>query len=623
MLNIVEGEDMYYDSVDCLSSEDSVYIMEESVRCNKEYEIWINEPQSIEHRRGGFLRKMGFMDKNEALERMIECSGAVSLSGSWSIDDVDVSSVTVGRETEDATTSHVDEFDSQESTACDSETEVMLPLCLCNEVSHLKASEKVTAKANKQKRWWSLLPRKPVGKEAAELNSQTPKMSQTKVHQNKKKCTEFSAVYVGQEIKAHKGFILTMKFSPDGQYLASGGQDGVVRIWKVSSKELSTNESIPGTDDRSKTKSSSVALPDKLFEIDKLPFQELYGHSGDILDLAWSKSNCLLSSSKDHTVRLWKVGSDDCLNVFYHGDYVTCIQFNPVDDKHFISGSIDGKVRIWDVSIGRVVDWVYAKDVVTAVCYKLDGQGFVVGSISGNCRFYGVDASEEHIQLEAQIYVQGRKKTSHNKITGIEFCPKRDERLMVTSEDSKVRIFEGINMIHKYKGLRNSGSQMSASFTSTGRHIISVGEDSRVYIWNYDDHPTASKQSKSIHSCEHFFSEGVSVALPWLGRSNDHYSELLPLHKQRGAEMRGTEGFSLGSWFSIDNQCCSGRSATWPEEQLPLCESTVNVPQLCTKEKCNHCPIHSKLAWNQIIVTGGLDGSIRTFHNFGLPKTKQ
>lgn len=53
---------------------------------------------------------------------------------------------------------------------------------------------------------------------------------------------------------------------------------------------------------------------------------------------------------------------------------VTCIQFNPVDDNHFISGSIDGKVRIWAIPDCHVVDWTDVREIVTAVCYRPDGQ---------------------------------------------------------------------------------------------------------------------------------------------------------------------------------------------------------------------------------------------------------
>lgn len=53
---------------------------------------------------------------------------------------------------------------------------------------------------------------------------------------------------------------------------------------------------------------------------------------------------------------------------------VTCIQFNPVNDNYFISGSIDGKVRVWGLSDNRVADWADVRDVITAICYQPDGK---------------------------------------------------------------------------------------------------------------------------------------------------------------------------------------------------------------------------------------------------------
>lgn len=55
-------------------------------------------------------------------------------------------------------------------------------------------------------------------------------------------------------------------------------------------------------------------------------------------------------------------------------DTVTCVQFNPVDDNYFISGSIDGKVRIWEIPGGQVVDWTDITEIVTAVCYRPEGK---------------------------------------------------------------------------------------------------------------------------------------------------------------------------------------------------------------------------------------------------------
>ncbi|KAM1631450.1 hypothetical protein ACFX2K_019466 [Malus domestica] len=141
------------------------------------------------------------------------------------------------------------------------------------------------------------------------------------------------------------------------KYLATGGEDGVVRIWHVTLVDASSNYLTPQGIFDSKLKKIKygfqVIFPEKGFRIQESPLQEFHGHSSDVLDLAWSNSNCLVSSSMDKTVRLWEVGRSHCLYIFHHNDYGKC--FNPRDDNYFISGSIDGKVRVWGPSEKRVV----------------------------------------------------------------------------------------------------------------------------------------------------------------------------------------------------------------------------------------------------------------------------
>jgi WD40 repeat protein len=60
---------------------------------------------------------------------------------------------------------------------------------------------------------------------------------------------------------------------------------------------------------------------------------------------------------------------------------VTSVQFNPINDGEFITGSIDGKVRLWRISDTHVFDWVDARYMVTAVCYRPDAKVLVVNKM--------------------------------------------------------------------------------------------------------------------------------------------------------------------------------------------------------------------------------------------------
>ncbi|XP_062007273.1 uncharacterized protein LOC133724534 [Rosa rugosa] len=674
MLSSDGGEkDLFFDSAEYLSSEESVVVKEEL-----EYEIWLNEPPSVKERRESFLRQMGLAESGSTkfgsvemerdvgtssemmgLERLLEWSGAASSSCSSSSSHIEEYSGFHSREGDNLANFMYDELDrdlqdksnlvsilqsvqvstsgsdcSQGGTCSERETEATEEEC-----------ESSKEGRKKKRSWWKQFINKSkrrggkVVSEVSKPDTEVSKENRMKIKQNSKRYMEFAALCTGQEIQAHNGFIWTMKFSPDGQYIATGGEDGVVRIWCVTADASCNYLMAQGNLDSKLKKIKSgcrVIFPDNSFRIEESPLQEFLGHSSDVLDLAWSNSNRLISSSMDKTVRLWEVGCSQCLHVFHHNDYVTCIQFNPLDDNYFISGSIDGKVRVWGLSEKRVVDWADVRDVITAICYQPDGKGFAVGSLAGTCRFYE-ESGKEALQLVAQIHIRSRRKISGNKITGIQFSEENAQRVMITSEDSKVRVFDGVDLIKKYRGLPKSGSQMSASFTSSGKRIISVGEDSRVYLWDYDSCCVpSSKHTKSVRSCEHFYCEGVSVAIPWsgMGTEDRNLETASPRYCSQTQDRidatpgsRDSERFLLGNWFFLEGSCRG--SATWPEENLPQWDSPVAGEEddhwqyKDHQHHHHHNKAHNHLTksetWGLVIVTAGWDGKIRTFHNYGLP----
>ncbi|KAJ9687583.1 hypothetical protein PVL29_016175 [Vitis rotundifolia] len=145
--------------------------------------------------------------------------------------------------------------------------------------------------------------------------------------------------------------------------------------------------------------------------------------------------------------------------------------------------------------------------------------------MTGNCRSY--DALDNRLQLHALMCLHGKKKSLRKRITGFHFSPKDPGTVMVTCADSQVRILHGTHVIGKYKGLLNAGNQMSASFTSDGKHIVSAGGDSNVYVWNCSSEgEPALSQAKSIRAFEHF-PTNASVAISWCGMKYRNHRKLL------------------------------------------------------------------------------------------------
>ncbi|KAK1402369.1 hypothetical protein POM88_001974 [Heracleum sosnowskyi] len=142
-------------------------------------------------------------------------------------------------------------------------------------------------------------------------------------------------------------------------------------------------------------------------------------------------------------------------------------------ENYFISGSIDGKVRIWGVAEKRVVDWADVRE------------SFAVGSLSGICRFY--DASDS-------------------------------QRVMVTSEDSKIRIFDGLDRVQKYRAAvamyRLSSfcrfESRCPGITTRDAALTEVSEMGSSFAYN--DIPSGGENigSKTIFGTEPLFADDIT-----------------------------------------------------------------------------------------------------------------
>ena len=428
---------------------------------------------------------------------------------------------------------------------------------------------------------------------------------------------------------SHDGLVRTLTFSPSGDALISGGEDKLIKIWNM------------------KTKDDSNA---KVFQ----------GHTKPVWSVAFHPSGSYIASgSDDKTLKLWNVLTRQCIDtVQAHKETIWSVAFHP-NGNYIVTASRDKVVKLWKIKKTNnsenlsieskpykqreFDDWVrvvkfspdgkYLAIINDKLIKLLDPETFetlspldglpnldehpqkiwsIVFSHSSNILASAGDAQSIQIcQLDTHECRLIPLPEGTSRIRTIEFSPD-DKMLAIGSEYQTLQVIDVSDQ--DLRTLQSkAGGVWSVAFNPTNNKILaSGGSDLKVKIWDAEkEQPllrNLEKHSKWIR-CLAFSPDGTILA----SASDDKTVILWNLKTYAPPHiLRGHNGWIWSVSFSPDGKILASGSD----------DKTVKLWNVETGEPITILEGHKDWVWSvsfspngKYIASCGADGIINIWNN--------